>query len=189
MAFRFPNYPKFPKEFCGAARASLPLRVSRVTPSGAARTARVEGGSGPSRGERRGARPDSCRPACERFARDREAGFRRARRTLRLALGAANRSRSVARGRRAPEAFFSPPLRAASGPPKQGRAGNGSPHPLRRTHPPAPVCVSGSRTRPTLGGRTTGKDAVRGLYWMDVLGVVLDPCHELPGGAGDGVCG
>ena len=72
----------------------LPLRVSRVTPSGAARTARVEGGSGPSRGERRGARPDSCRPACERFAGDREAGFRLARRTLRLAFGAANRARS-----------------------------------------------------------------------------------------------
>ena len=73
----------------------LPLRVSRVTPSGAARTARVEGGIR-SRGERRGARPDSCRPACERFAGDREAGFRPARRSLRsvLAFGAANRARS-----------------------------------------------------------------------------------------------
>ena len=69
------------------------------------------------------------------------AGFRRARRTLRLAFGAANRSPSAARGRRAPEGI-SPPLRAVSrswGFPKRDRAGNGSAHPLRSTHPPTRV--------------------------------------------------
>ena len=39
----------------------------------------ASGGGIRSRGERKGARPDSCRPACERFAGDREAGFRLAR--------------------------------------------------------------------------------------------------------------
>ena len=99
----------------------------------------ASGGGIRSRGERRGARPDSCRPACERFAGDREAGFRLARRTLRLAFGAANRARSVARGKRAPEGGAVAPPLGGLGAPKQDRAGNGSAHPLRSTHPPTRV--------------------------------------------------
>ena len=147
MAFRFPNYPKFPKEFCGAARASLPLRVSRVTPSGAARTARVEGGSGPGGRGRGGARPDSCRP---RPARDSQGIGRQGfvgLGGLRLAFCAANRSRSIARGRRAAEGGADRPLRAfgrsrLSGPPSGTERGSG-----RRTHYAAPTSHPPTRVR------------------------------------------
>ena len=85
------------------------------------------------RGERRGAQPDSCRP---RPAKDSQGIGRQgfvALGGLRLAFGAANRSRSIARGRRAPEGGAVAPLRAVSGPPKQDRARTGSAHPLRST--------------------------------------------------------
>ena len=155
----------------GAARASFPYACR-----GHAQRSGQDGASGGgirSRGERRGARPDSCRPACERFAGDREAGFRRARRTLRLAFGAAHRSPSVARGRRAPEGreggALAPPFGRSRPPPSRTERGTG-----RRTHSAAPtrppVCVSGSRSRPTLGGglpaRMPCDDCTGWMYWL-----------------------
>ena len=95
------SYPSVLCE-CPVRRAERGVRSGARVPSltrvaGHAQRSGQDGASGGgirSRGERRGARPDSCRPACERFAGDREAGFRLARRTLRLAFGAANRARS-----------------------------------------------------------------------------------------------
>ena len=95
------SYPSVLCE-CPVRRAERGVRSGARVPSltrvaGHAQRSGQDGASGGGirfRGERRGARPDSCRPACERFAGDREAGFRLARRTLRLAFGAANRARS-----------------------------------------------------------------------------------------------
>ena len=55
---------------------------------------------------------------------------------LRLAFGAANRLRSITRGR-----ISAPPSGGLGAPQaaKQDRAGNGSAHPLRSTHPPTRV--------------------------------------------------
>ena len=105
--------------------------MSRVTPSRAARTARVEGGSGPGgRGGEQG-RTRVGRPAKDSQGIGRQ-GF--------VALGGLPASlsarQSIAFGSAGEEhagagGALAPPLRAASGPPKQDRAGNGSAHPLR----------------------------------------------------------
>ena len=85
-------------------------------------------------------------PACERFARNREAGLRRARRSPTRLL----RGKSIAfdsAGEEGGRRGGGPPpsrLRAVSalGAPERDRAGIGSAHPLRSTHvPPAHPCA------------------------------------------------
>ena len=103
----------------GAARASFPYacRGSRPAERPGRRESRGDQVQGGEEGSMAGLVSP---PACGRFARDdREAGFRLARRSLRsvLAFGAANRARSVARGRRAPEGGGgSPPFGRSRGP-------------------------------------------------------------------------
>ena len=203
MAFRFPNYPKFPKEFCGAARARpFPYACRGSRP--AERPGRRESRGIRPRGEGQGGSTAGLvsPPACERFARNREAGFRRARRSPTRLL----RGKSIAfdsAGEEGARRGGGPPpsrLRAVSalGAPERDRAGIGSAHPLRSTHPPTRVracrvsyvCVSGSRTRPTLGEDYMYLQGCRAMIVLSGCTVVSlsEPCHELPG-AGDGVCG
>jgi hypothetical protein len=141
------------------------LRVSRVTLSGAAGTARVERGLGPKGdgGEERG-RNRPAQPA--RDAGNREAGFGSA---WGNSLASARQSDALgSAGKRAPgRGGGSRPFGRARGPCAGDRAGTGSAHPLRSTHPP-------TRVR-----EWVSYEADRGSGGV-VSDPASEPCHELP---------
>ena len=164
--------PNFRRSFAERRARPFPYacRGSRPAERPGRRESRGDQAQGGGAGGEHGRTRESCRP---RPARDSQGIGRQGfvgLGGLRLAFCAANRSRSIARGRRAAEGGADRPLRAfgrsRAPPPRAGPSGDrvGAPttqHP-RPTRPP--VCVSGSRTRPTLG-----EDYLQGCRAMIVL--------------------
>ena len=145
--------------------------MSRVTLSGAASTARFEGGLGPKgdEGGERG-RIRVALSAIDSLGIGRQGfGARRGLPRLSARQSDAFGSAGGSAGRRAPEgAAVAAPSGGLGSPARGNERGTG-----RRTHYAAPtrppVCVSGSRTRPTLGGELPAMvpcdDCTGWMYW------------------------